>query len=665
MDERVIGMRKNKLLSMILLIVSLCIMSIFMPIGSAAAALPAADADTKEIVLNAFQKLAKVKSCHITFDSTLSLVFKGKNINISAKGESDVQTKPMIVKNVMTVASSVDWRKTERTIVQYIEKNGDQLVAYSNENNQWVRTVSPYNQPDTNDKYDYGKLIAKVMPKGGTADTMLYEVTISGAYLRQALAQITTADASQRAKLPEDLLQEIGDFKYLVTIDKKSAAVSKFEIDLTDFLAPIGNRIISSSKLSEEQKEAANEVLSTMKAVLSLRVSQINAVKPIIIPSEVRNTAVNMPITPNSANNIPAGPSIKIGGNFELSGGIASFGNKALNGVRLAIKEVNNAGGIMGRQIELIVEDNASQPSGAANAMTALISRDKAVAVIGAVASSNTLAAARLAEDYRIPMISPTSTNPKVTIESGKVKRYVFRGAFIDPYQGELMARFAAGRLGARTAAVITDRTSDYSKTVALMFNTTFIANGGRIVDQEAYLQKDQDFRAQLLRIQGANPDIIFIPGYYDEAGRIIRQARELGILKPLLGADGWDSPRLIEIAGIEALNNTYFSNHYSPQNSSPANRRFRASYKKEYYGEPDAISALGYDTAMILLKAIKKANSAEPDKIRDALETLEFEGVTGRISFDGWHNPVKPGVVIAIINGKQTFFQQIDPVNR
>lgn len=655
-------MRKNKLLSMILLILSLCSMSIFTWIGSAAAASPVNDADTKEIVLNAFHKLAKVKNCHITFDSTISLVFKGRNMNFSAKGESDIQTKPMTVKNVMTVASSVDWRKTEHRIIQYIEEDGDQLVFYSNENNQWVKTVSPYKHPDTNDKYDYGKTIAKVVPKGEMTDAAVYEVTISRTYLRQAFDQVTTSAASQKTKLPEDLLQEIGDFKYLVTIDKKSAAVSKFEIDLTEFLAPIGSRIISSSKLSEEQKKDANEVLSTMKAVFSLTFSQFNSVKPIVIPPEVRNTAVNMPATPNPANSIPAGPSIKIGGNLELSGGIASFGKNALNGARLAIKEVNNAGGILGRQIELIVEDNASEPSEAANAMAALISRDKVVAVIGAVASSNTLAAARLAEDYRIPIISPTSTNPRVTVENGKVKRYVFRGAFIDPYQGKLMARFAAGRLGARTAAVIIDRTSDYSKSVALMFNTTFIANGGRIVAQEAYLQKDQDFREQLLRIQNANPDIIFIPGYYDEAGNIIRQARELGILSPLLGADGWDSPKLIETAGIEALNNTYFSNHYSPQNSSPANQRFRASYKNEYYVEPDAISALGYDTTMILLEAIKKANSAEPDKIRDALETLEFEGVTGRISFDGWHNPVKPGVVIAIINGKQTFFQKIDP---
>lgn len=653
MNERVMEMRKSKVLSRILLILLFCMASIVTSIGGAAAALPVVDADTRENAVDALQKLAKVKNCHMTFDSTISLVFKGQNMNIRAKGEADILTKPTVAaKTVMTVASSVNWIKTEQTFVQYIEEDRDQLIFYTNENDQWVKSVSPYKQPATKNNYDYDKMIAKVAPKGETAEAKIYEVTVSGTYLRQVIDQMTAVATEQNTKLAEDILPEIGDFTYLMSIDKKSAVASKFEVDLTEFLYPIGSRVINFSKLPEEKKKDASEALATMKASLSLTVSQFNSVKPVVIPPEVKKAAVTM----------PSGPSITIGANLELSGGFASYGNNTLKGVRLAVKEVNNAGGVLGRPVELAVEDNASQPSAAATAITTLINRDKVIAVIGAVASSNTLAAAGIAEEARIPMISPASTNPKVTVDGGKVRRYVFRGAFVDPYQGKLMANFASGRLGARAAAVIIDRTSEYSKNVALMFNTVFIANGGRIVAQEAYLQKDQDFRAQLMRVQAANPDVIFIPGYYNETGYIIRQARELGILKPLLGADGWDSPRLIELAGIEALHNTYFSNHYSLQNNTPANQKFRAAYKKEYGMEPDAISALGYDTALLLLAAIKQANSDEPEKIRDALEGLKFEGVTGPISFDAWHNPVKTGVVITIINGKQTFFQKIDP---
>ncbi len=282
--------------------------------------------------------------------------------------------------------------------------------------------------------------------------------------------------------------------------------------------------------------------------------------------------------------------------------------------------------------------------------------------MIGAVASTNSLSAAPVAERARIAMISPTSTNPRVTVERGQVKRYVFRACFIDPYQGKIMAEFAAGSLGARTAAIITDANSDYSREISQVFRSNFAANGGKIIAQESYRQKDEDFGEQITRLQDAKPDVIFVPGYYQEVGLFIKQAREAGITVPLLGGDGWDSTALVRIAGAEALNNAYFSNHYSPQDGSPAQNRFVAGFRQEYKTAPSAIGALGYDAALLILEAIKKANSADPEKIRDALENIETEGVTGKISFDAFHNPVKPAVIIKLVDGRQTFFQRISP---
>lgn len=353
---------------------------------------------------------------------------------------------------------------------------------------------------------------------------------------------------------------------------------------------------------------------------------------------------------------------IKIGGNFELSGGSANFGHAALKGARLAVNEVNKSGGVLGRQLEFIVMDNASEESESANVTRALISQQNVITIIGAVSSLNTLASISAAEESRIPIISPNASYPKITFNNGEVRKYVFRSCFLDTYQGKMMGDFATNSLGAKKVAVIIENTSDYSKTVSTRFKNTVLASGGKIVAVETYLQKDQDFRRQLEHVQNANPEVIFIPGYYKEAGQIIRQAREMGIMVPILGGDGWDSSKIIDCAGVDALNNTYFSNHYSSQDTSAIGKRFIAAYKKEYYTEPDAISALSYDTVMILVEAIKKANCADPEKIRDALEIIQVEGVTGKISFDAFHNPLKPGVVIAMVNGKQTFFQRINP---
>lgn len=368
--------------------------------------------------------------------------------------------------------------------------------------------------------------------------------------------------------------------------------------------------------------------------------------------------SLNVNTTSNSTESL----TIKIGGNFELSGGIAKFGHAALKGAGLAVHEVNKSGGVLGRQVEFIVMDNASEERVSANITRTLISQQNVIAIIGAVASVNTLASVSVAEDGRIPIISPTSSNFKVTVNNGQVRKYVFRSCFVDPYQGKMMGNFATDSLGAKRVAVIIDNTSNYSKEIAMIFKSTVLENGGKIVAEEAYFHKDRDFRQQLEQVQTANPEVIFIPGYYEEVGRIIRQARQMGITIPILGVNGWDSPKLVEVAGVDALNNTYFSKDYSPQDSSAIGKKFIAAYKKEYFTEPDEISALSYDTVMILMEAIKKAKSTNPEKIRDALEIIKVEGVTGKISFDTFHNPIKPVVVIAMVNGKQTFFQRINP---
>lgn len=359
----------------------------------------------------------------------------------------------------------------------------------------------------------------------------------------------------------------------------------------------------------------------------------------------------------------PEAKDIKIGGNLEMTGGIATFGQSTANGIKLAIKEINAAGGVLGKQLTFIIADNKSEPSESTNAITKLITQDKVVTVLGAIASSNTLAASQVAHDNKVPFISTTSTNPKVTFDGGKVKDYAFRACFIDPFQGTVMANFASKSLKAKTAAIYMDNSSDYSKGLAQFFEESFIQNGGKIVAKEAFLQKDQDFKATLTKLKAANPEVIFIPGYYEEVGKIVKQARELGIMQPLLGGDGWDSPKLVEIAGADALKDGYFSNHYSPEDKDPRVVSFVESYKKEYGQVPDAMAALGYDSTIMAADAIKRANSTEPSKIKDALaQTKGLQVVTGLINLDSSHNPVKSAVVIEMKEGKQVFKEKINP---
>lgn len=354
---------------------------------------------------------------------------------------------------------------------------------------------------------------------------------------------------------------------------------------------------------------------------------------------------------------------IKIGANFEVTGGVANYGSQALNGLKLAVKEANDAGGINNKKINLIVADNKSEASEAANAATKLISNDKVKLIIGPATTSNVLATAQIGTDNKVPIVTPTGTNPKITVDNDTVKPYMFRSCFIDPLQGEVMAAFATNTLKSATAAIYIDSSSDYSKNLAEVFKAQFESNGGKVVIQEAFLQKDQDFKATLTKIKAANPEVIFIPAYYEEVGKIVKQARELGINVPLLGTDGWDDAKLTEIAGSEPLNNTFFSSHYSTQDDDKNVKAFIEAYKKEYSQEPNVFAALGYDAGKMVVDALKRSGGDDSEKIRKALEeTKDLQVGTGVITMDKNHNPIKSAVVLGFENGEKMFKQKITP---
>lgn len=356
---------------------------------------------------------------------------------------------------------------------------------------------------------------------------------------------------------------------------------------------------------------------------------------------------------------------IKIGVLNELTGGNATMGTSAANGAKMAIKEANAKGGVLGKQIQAVVADNKSEPSESANAMTKLTTQDKVVAVTGVFSSSNAIAASSVAESSQVSFLAVGATNPKVTVdaESGKVKDYTFRVCFIDPFQGTVGANFVLNTLKLQKAAILVDSSSDYSKGLSAFFKDAFTKGGGSILAEEAYLQKDQDFKTILTKIKALNPEIIYVPGYYEEVGKIVKQARELGMNIPIVGGDGWDSPKLVEVATAPALNNTYFTNHYSVEDTSPASQAFVEAYKKEYGQAPDAMAVLGYDAANILIDAIGRANSTEPAKIREALAaTKDYPAITGSTTFNATHDAVKSAVIIEMKDGKQTYRATVKP---
>jgi branched-chain amino acid transport system substrate-binding protein len=339
------------------------------------------------------------------------------------------------------------------------------------------------------------------------------------------------------------------------------------------------------------------------------------------------------------------GDTIKVGVYGDLTGQTSSFGQSTKNGIELAVEEINNAGGVNGKKIQLIVEDDQGRPEQAKTVVSKLINQDKVQAVLGEVASTNSLAAAPVAQEAKIPMITPSSTNPKVT----EVGDYISRVCFIDPFQGAVMAKFAANTLKAKTAAILGDVNSDYSKGLTQFFETEFTKLGGKVVAKEAYTQTDPDFKGQLTKIRNLNPDVIYIPGYYGQVGIIAKQARELDMNMPLLGGDGWDSPELWKLGGA-ALKNSYISNHYSAENPAPEIQNFVKAFKAKFGVEPDSLAALAYDAAKVLADAIKRAGGTDPAKLKDAINaTKDFAGVTGKITIDPTRNAVKPAVVLEL----------------
>ncbi len=349
---------------------------------------------------------------------------------------------------------------------------------------------------------------------------------------------------------------------------------------------------------------------------------------------------------------------IKIGQFASLTGGIASFGQSSDAGTTLAIEEINAAGGVLGKQIELITEDDRSTAGEPANVVRKLIHRDKVSAVLGQVASSMSIEAAPICQEAGIPMITPASTNPEVT-EKGD---FIFRICFIDPFQGKVMAKFAKENLGASKSAILTDVKQDYSVGLTKYFKETFEEIGGEVVAEQSFSSGDTDFKAQLTTIKAADPEVIFVPAYYTEAALIALQARELGIELPLCGGDGWDSPKLFEIAG-KAVDGCYFSNHYSQEDPSEAVQDFIAKYKAKHNAVPDAMAALGYDSAYVLVDAIKRAGSTEPEALRDAIATTSgYKGVTGTITLDENRNASKPAVVLKIAGGKASYVATVAP---
>ena len=363
-----------------------------------------------------------------------------------------------------------------------------------------------------------------------------------------------------------------------------------------------------------------------------------------------------------------------------LTGNDATFGTSTKNGVEIAMQELTErSGGKIGElPVRVVVEDDQSKPEEAATVVQKLINQDRVITVIGEVASSRSLAGAPICQSASVPMISPSSTNPRVT----QVGDYIFRMCFLDQFQGTVMARFTAQTLKLKKVAILKDSKSDYSVGLAQFFTEAFTALGGSIVTEQAYQSGDNDFRAQLTAIKAKKPDAIIVPGYYTEAGLIARQARELGLKQPLVGGDGWESEKLIEIGG-DALNGCYYSNHWAMDAPDPKLQAFLKTYRDKFKSDPDAIGGLAYDAANVLFASLERLYAQDPaafkglssahagsaartdaeKKLRDLIAaTTDYTGATGTITLDQNRNASKPAVVIEIKGGKKVFNSSFNP---
>jgi branched-chain amino acid transport system substrate-binding protein len=353
---------------------------------------------------------------------------------------------------------------------------------------------------------------------------------------------------------------------------------------------------------------------------------------------------------------------IRIGVNAELTGSKPTVGDSCKKAMELLAEQVNSAGGLkVGDKqypLKLFVEDNEDKAESAAAAAQKLVSQNNVLAIIGPNASGNAIPAARITEDAGVIMISPWSTNPKTT----EGKKFAFRACFLDDFQGQVMAKFARETLKAKTAAVLYDVASEYNKGIAEFFKKFFEADGGRVVAFTSYTKDDKDFSSQLTLIKAANPEVLFLPNYYNEVPLQAQQARRLGLACPLIGSDSWGSQELLRLGGPD-LEGSYFSTHYAPDIATPKAQKFIREYEAKYGKKPDDVAALTYDAGNLLLAAISKAGSLDRKKVRDALATIEeFEGGTGLMKFKNACDPIKSAVILQIREGKFNYFSSVQP---
>ncbi|MBM4108283.1 MAG: ABC transporter substrate-binding protein [Phycisphaerae bacterium] len=362
------------------------------------------------------------------------------------------------------------------------------------------------------------------------------------------------------------------------------------------------------------------------------------------------------PVGEGNTYDTGSGP-IKVGHFGSLTGPQATFGQSTSQGLRLAIEEFNAAGGLNGRQVALVEYDTKGDAREAGLVVTRLVNSDKVSAVLGEVASSLSLAGAPVAQQAGVPMVSPSSTNPRVT----EVGDMIFRVCFIDPFQGQVCATFAKER-GISTVAILYDQSQAYSAGLATEFERAFVKLGGTISGKQTYNEGDQDFTAQLTAIRSGNPGMIFIPGYYTDVANIAIQARKLGVTVPLLGGDGWDSSKLAEIGGT-AVEGSFYSNHYTVDDPSPVIQDFIRKYRAKFGQVPDGLAALGYDAARLLFEAMARARSLHGGHLRDAIAaTREFHGVTGTISINDKRDAVKPAVIVEMKGGQPRYVATVNP---
>jgi len=354
---------------------------------------------------------------------------------------------------------------------------------------------------------------------------------------------------------------------------------------------------------------------------------------------------------------------IVIGHVAPLTGDIKTFGESTKNGFQIAIEEANQNGGLLGRSIRTVIVDDKNDPTEASNAAAKLINQDRIHFIVGSVSSKCSIPLSEIAQANRVVMITPTSTNPKVTVrEDGTRKDFIFRACFTDPFQGAAASKIAREQFHAQRVAVLYDVGNDYVKGLAEFFRDAFRQAGGEIVAYESYAKDDVDFSALLTKVKAQNPDLIFIPDYYNKVGLVAKQARQMGITAQLLGGDGWDSPEMTKIAG-DAIEGGVFTNHYSPQDPRPEVQTWVAKYEAKYGGKPDALATLAYDATLLMLEAIRRAGVDDPVKVRDALAAIrDFKSVSGSITFDANGNPVKAVAVLQYHNGEQTFMNSIAP---